>query len=229
MKSDDKKTIHDVTKIYPDFVRVVRFKISFDVQLGAKPKKTRDKGLIPRFLRDREDDRAVRHAKTTIHDIVLCNSFDHFVTFTFDPKKVKSRHDVGYLKIRMHRWLEYQRKSHGRFQYLIVAETHKDGAIHFHALFAGYKGPLKDSGVKHEGRPVYNLASWRYGFSTAKIIDQTPESRQKVAGYVTKYISKEMVTFPGKKRYWVSQGLKRPAKIHNDYFANSSRTIYWTT
>lgn len=226
-ETPEKRRIYDVTKKYPDFVKVIRFNVAFEVSLGAKPRKAKAPlGIFKKF----NENRAERHAKTTIHDIVICNDFDYFCTFTFDPKKVKSRYDIGLLKVVMHRWLETQRKMHGQFDYLILPEFHKDGAIHFHALFARFKGHLRDSGKKTEhGHTIYNFARFKYGFSTAVPIVQTDEDRSNVARYITKYVTKDMPTFPGKKRYWVSRGLKRPTKIHNDYHKNPHSKIYCAT
>src|SRR5688500_3529803 len=110
MSKPQHRTIHDTTKIYPDFVKVIRFNVSFDVQLGAKQKTTKKFKFKPQFLVNREEDRANRHAKTTIYDIVMCNQFTHFVTLTFDKKKVKSRYDLSLLQTIAHRWFESQRK-----------------------------------------------------------------------------------------------------------------------
>lgn len=217
MSEEGYRNIFAVQKNYSGRHRVlIEFNQPFRVQTGAREKRVRDSLPIVGKMITR---RAEKRAKTEVRDIVIMTPFEHFCTFTLDPKKFPHRYDISICKMAMHKWLEGQRKKYGRFGYLIVAEYHKDGAIHFHALFAGYKGPISDSGVKHDNKPVYNLPAWRYGFSTAKLIVQTPADRAKVAGYLTKYITKDMPVFAGKKRFWVSKGLPRPERIVNPTFA----------
>ena len=153
---------------------------------------------------------SVRRTKMTISDIIICNEFDLFCTFTFDPKKCIDRNNPIELKNKMSKWLKNQRDLHGHFDYLIVPEFHKDGkAIHFHALFKNYRGTLKEASTKNKNykRRTYNIKSYRLGYSTAVQIDNNIE---KVGSYVKKYITKDMPKFPGKKRYWCSTGLIRP-------------------
>ena len=230
MKSADKKTIYDVTKIYPDHVKVLRFNIAFDVTLGSKLiTEKKPNWLFPKILQNQKEDRAARRAKTTIHDLVLCNNFDLFHTYTFDKNKVKTRYDLGYLRAIMQRHLELERKKYGRLKYILVAEEHKDGAIHFHVLTQGYKGKLVQRDGFDPEKPVYNVPGWRYGFSTAAPIKQTDEDRNRVAAYVTKYITKDMVRFPGGKRFLVSKDLVRPEKMINDFHQNPTSEIYCAT
>ena len=146
-------------------------------------------------------------AKTNFLDIALANNFDLFVTFTF----AKDRYDIDKLKRRMAYWLNNQRILHGKFGYIIVAEYHKDGALHFHALFQGYNGDIQSSGIFKKGREVFNIKSYRAGHTEAYKIDNL----RKTAAYLAKYLSKDMPKFKGTQRYWCSNGLLRPIKIVN--------------
>jgi len=215
MSENGFRTIFSVEKNYDGRLRVItEFNQPFKVAVGAKEKRVLTAlPIVGKIV----SKRAEKRAKAEVRDIVLMTDFQHFCTFTLDPKKFPRRYDITMCQMAMHRWLEGQRKKYGRFAYIIVAEFHKDGAIHFHALFAGYKGPLTDSGVKHDNKPVYNLPAWRYGFSTAKVIAQTPDDHAKVAGYLTKYLTKDMPVFAGKRRYWPSKGLPRPERIVNGF------------
>jgi hypothetical protein len=154
-------------------------------------------------------------------------------------------------------WLNNQRKIHGTFRYLIAPEYHKrcevcvkadidpclhpdrPKAIHFHALFGEYKGDLVDRGHKDKhGRAKLDIDSFQLGISTAIKIDPSLDNHQRVAGYVAKYITKEMPKFHGKQRYWRSNGLQLPLKILNPLlteqdkkqfeltFENKRRTVF---
>lgn len=158
---------------------------------------------------------SVRRTKSTIQDIVLCNDFDLFCTFTFDPNKI-DRFNYHACSSAMRRWFSHQRErslKYGReLKYLVIPEQHKSGAYHFHALMSGYSSTLKDTGLKtYSMRPIYNITSFRLGFTTAVKIDE----KAGVSTYITKYISKAFVkTFNG-KRFFCSQGLKRPIRKVN--------------
>ncbi|HSW77923.1 MAG TPA: hypothetical protein VLG36_03935 [Candidatus Chromulinivoraceae bacterium] len=189
-------------------------------------------------------DRSLRRAKSEIQDIVLCNKFDMFATFTFngDTKNVDKfgytvhdRQNPSELKNVMSNWLKSQQKQHGRFDYVIVPEYHKDGkSIHFHALFYGYNGMLTDGGIQDKGQTVWNIASYKAGHSTVKMIRQTSDDIGRIGSYVTKYITKDMPLFAGKKRYWCSRGFARPTKGHNlplpavDLFTHTYKTEFYT-
>jgi hypothetical protein len=161
---------------------------------------------------------SVARTKQLMTDLVLCNQFELFCTFTFDPQKVNSK-QIDVAKLKMSKWLNNAKRNSPELEYLIVAETHKSGALHFHALFKNYKGILKDSGIIRKNRKILNISGWRFGFSTAVKIDNV----SAVSLYLQKYISKDMILMPGKKRYWCSRGLKRPQKHVNIDFCEFNR------
>jgi len=205
-------TINSYAKIYPDTTKLFIYRKPIKMRVAgyeAKEKETKGRASstsTPVQLLD-----SLRRTKTRLSDIVISNRFDLFCTFTF----ATDRQDIGRCKSRMSHWLNNQYKRTGKFQYLIVPEFHKDGkSIHFHALFKDYKGELTDSGHKRsDGRPVYNLPNYKFGFSTATLIDD--EGVPKVSSYIKKYITKDMPQFNNKKRYWCSHDLIRPKKIQN--------------
>jgi hypothetical protein len=95
-------------------------------------------------------------------------------------------------------------------------ELHKDGAPHFHSLWADYPGKMKFWHYdEKDGRKLYNVVSYRKGWSTAKRIYDISGA----SSYVRKYIMKDMPVFPGKKRYWPSRNLNRPIITQDESFA----------
>lgn len=155
--------------------------------------------------------------KTTIqeiYDIAKSNKFDWFFTLTFNPDVVNS-FDYGEVCKYMARFTDVLRKR--GCLYVFVPELHKSGRYHFHGLVIG-DVPMSEAidpytGQKmldNQGRIIYNVDIYKYGFSTAtKIFDS-----DKAASYLTKYLSKELgAAVPkGKKRYWASKSLARPEK-----------------
>jgi hypothetical protein len=150
--------------------------------------------------------RALWKVKTKIKDYILSNDFNYFWTLTFDS----DRYNYAEAFEKMSKWLRKMRDKYGRFNYIMIPELHKDGAIHFHGVTGGLGCQINDSGVKHKGVKVYNCPEWKHGFTTLTKI----RSREKTASYVTKYVTKEMqnsIVEKGKKKYWCSRGMRLPA------------------
>lgn len=232
MNNPQRKLITSITKTYPTIVKVIRFNVSFSIEIEGKNPHTmtslnRDKPEYQQELIERAD----RRAYTNIQDLMLSNNFDHFITLTFDPKINRDVFDVSVCKMKAHRWFESQRKKYGRFGYILVAERHKSGAIHFHGVFQGFKGRLAPRADFDPEKPAYNVSGWSYGEITLALpIKQTEDDKLRVANYVAKYVSKELVRFAGGKRFWVSQDLKRPTKTYNDpELQNPTSEIYSAT
>lgn len=202
--------INSFIKVYPTFCRLFKYfepkyvhRFDWAERRSYSGEKTKKIVLDP----DEVERNSLWRAKTNFMDIALSNKFELFVTFTF----AKDRYDIDLLKRRMRYWLNNQRILHGNFKYLIVAEYHKDGALHFHALLSGYKGDVQSSGIFKRGREVFNIKSYRAGHTEAYKIDNL----RKTAAYVAKYLTKDMPKFKGKQRYWCSNGLERPVKVVN--------------
>lgn len=172
---------------------------------------------------------SVKRAKDQIFDYVLNNDFDYFFTGTIDPEKFDSKDPKDLLKP-VQNWLK-DRVKRDNMHFLMIAERHKKGGIHFHGLFKADKLKLEDSGTKlyqgHKkpisneraeklglsgGRTVYNLNSWKFGFTTCVPL---VGDRMNTAFYITKYITKDCKKIFG-KFYWHSRNLKKPQIIISD-------------
>lgn len=158
--------------------------------------------------------RATRRAKERCFDYILCNDLDVFTTLTYSPDTAdrESYEDV-YKKLAV--WLSNRVQRRG-LRYVCVPEYHADGkAIHFHMLSTRDGLKLVDSGHFKEGKKVYNVADWNWGFSTALLVDGE-DAREKVAKYIFKYMGKQM----GQKiggRYYLSGGkLSEPLFVYAD-------------
>lgn len=133
------------------------------------------------------------------------NTWDWFITLTFNPDLVDS-FDYQLTVRKLKTWIDYMRRSSPDIGYIIVPEKHKSGRYHFHGLFRDCDGIdfVASGKTDHKGNPIYNVGSYRLGWSTAtRISDQS-----KVTKYIAKYISKDLcqVAF-GRKRYWCSRNL----------------------
>lgn len=158
-----------------------------------------------------------------IQQIILSNEWDYFMTCTFNDEKVCAS-DVPRVLKKTEKWLSNMVQRNG-IGYLLVPEYHKkDERVHFHALVSGklplefndiyavkgIKKPVRLESIKRyhqEARiqyPIYNVASWGYGFSTAIDVYGSPS---RLANYVKKYITKSTKMIFGKS-YWCSKNLK---------------------
>ena len=207
------KTYYDITKDYPDMYRVMIYKTPYIPK--PKDQKEKLKTLSKNIMEQINFEKSLARTRRTIYDYAQCNDFDLFVTFTFDPKKV-NRYDMTHTYIKMQSWLwrhqKRQRELEDTFRYIIVPEKHKDGAIHFHALTDSKHFALKKTNVIQNNKRVFNIPSWRFGFTNAQFFD---DDKQKVAAYITKYITKDMIVLPNKRRYWCSKNLKKPETYYN--------------
>lgn len=198
--------IFNTVKDYPDMIKICIYREPMVVTTNSCGRKSRNKNPSEPSI-----GRSTARSRITVRDICACNQFDLFCTFTFDPKRYQSK-SIIYCKKYMNTWIRNAKARHSKhLEYLIIPELHQSGAIHFHALFKHYEGDLRPSGIFQNGREVFNIPHWHFGFSTCCKID----NQEAVARYVSKYISKDMITFPGHKRYYCSQGLQRPDRTHN--------------
>jgi hypothetical protein len=151
-------------------------------------------------------ERSRRRARKAVFDLCSCNDdLDLFCTFTLDPKKI-DRYDYDVIIKKLNTFLDNRVRRHG-LKYVLVAEYHKDRAIHFHALCNSSAFDLTDSGkTDKDGHPVYNVNAWSLGFSTAIY---TYGGREGVVKYITKYIGKSAEKVGG-RWYYSGGALERP-------------------
>jgi hypothetical protein len=175
---------------------------------------------VPPSASGADTERSCRRARAKLREIALCSDFKWFATLTLDGSKV-GRYDEGEALQKCRTWLNNQVKRRG-LAYVLVPERHKDGAIHFHALFSDSlevvdSGTISLPGQKRPRRPrsdaqraewlaaggheVYNLPGWRWGFSSAI---RLYGDYGRTINYVCKYIGKDAERIGG--RWYLSGG-----------------------
>lgn len=169
----------------------------------------------PRMVEDIMEDEKKRKERSirssmgrtvnSIYHIARSNSWEWFITFTFNPELVNSLDYTETVK-KLSKWLNNIKTENPGLGYIIVPEMHKSGRFHFHGLFKNCGGlQFTPSGKKTpKGDPIYNVGRYKYGWTTAtRVTDQS-----RVTKYIAKYINKELcqVAF-NKKRYWASRNL----------------------
>ena len=180
-------------------------------------------------------------ARRTVRDLILCNRFDFFCTFTFNAEKV----DRMNLKVCQKKITElfknYKNRYAPDFRYLVIPEFHKDGAVHFHGMVSGirledllvpaliYKRNRK-TGALQSVRNTKGYVDWPYyskklGFFSCSAV-RNPE---KCAWYVAKYITKDLADLPrGANMFMSSRNLARPELVFDadDVPPMSGESVY---
>lgn len=145
-------------------------------------------------------------AKQKIYELARANEWEYFLTLTFK----KDRYNYELLTKKLSKWINNVKTNYApNMKYVFVPELHKDGALHFHGIVSDIgELPLVDSGHRDKnGNVIYNIDCYKMGFTTAtKVTDSG-----RVATYMTKYITKELMSYSkGKKKYWASRNLIKP-------------------
>ena len=154
-------------------------------------------------------------AKAAVRDIALCNRFEYFLTWTLSKGEI-NRYDAELVGRKIQTFLKNAsyRKD---FQYVLVAERHKDGAIHFHGLcnlgsvriVRAVNPKTKLPLSTNHGQPIFNMLDWKLGFSTCIPID---ENYERTCNYLTKYLTKDTEKILG-KWYLASRNLIKKPEI----------------
>lgn len=182
---------------------------------GERGKRGHSKNPIKSFLN------SLRRAQKSIFEYAVANDWDFWGTFTLDKVKI-DRYDLDVIQKELTIFLMNTRaKKFKNLKWLIVPETHKNGAWHFHLLLSGLpEVELRYIGktYKNTGRKMFNWIEYenKFGFNSLIDIRNMPlDQMYKIANYLTKYMTKEigLLRF-NKKKYWSSKGLQRPNKIN---------------
>lgn len=180
---------------------------------------------------------SVNRTKKTFSAILDANNFDYFGTLTFDTAKI-NRFDLEECKSALSRWSSsIRKKKNVEVLYAVVPEQHVSGAWHFHILLKcsdisaiggidsgkvccsilnkGCCSPEIYEKLKHackaetDGAKIYNITSWKYGFSNFTKI----KNMDKARSYLKKYMNKSFANSKDfKKRFFTSRKLERPLK-----------------
>lgn len=220
-QSESDVKCHGKLKRYPngDWELLVASRPVFSIENGWEVSNKSDSKRPQTGKKQAADlDRARRRAAAKLRDIARCTPFRWFVTLTFAPEKV-NRYDPAEIIRKMRSWLDNRVRRNG-LAYVLVPELHKDGAVHFHGFFNDSDIGFVDSGTLKVDRckaprrprsekqrqewlaacakPVYNIADWQFGFSTAMEIYGDYNA---AIGYCCKYIGKQSEKIGGRWYY----------------------------
>jgi len=153
-----------------------------------------------------------RRAIVRLFDYVRCNwDLDCMFTLTFDKEQI-DREDYDAIVRKVGEWFANRVRRKG-LKYIAVPEYHADGkGIHFHSVCNFAALQTEYSRVVHNGKGVYNITDFPFGFTAVKKIGTGADDRHAVAVYVSKYITKETEKVGG--RYYLHGGrLQKPRAV----------------
>ena len=162
----------------------------------------------------------------SIYGIARANVWDWFLTLTINPQMLDST-DYDLVTKKASQWLNNLKKRVAPdMKYILVPELHKDGKKwHLHGLLSDCGNlSFEETPIVKNGKTIYNLGNWQYGFSTATRVEHTG----KVSHYITKYITKDLCELSqGRRRYWSSLNCYRMNDVLEiDYFTEAEKEEY---
>lgn len=177
----------------------------------------------PHQEQDPEDiERARRRAKTRVRKLATELAPNHLVTFTTREPGPTYLTPDDWRQI----WARFIRMLHDAglsFQYVGVLERHPSNPDHLH-LHVAWRGRINYKVLRrfwhiaicgHRGQKVTRtlMGADAPGNIQDQAVKAPPGSNKhifKIARYIAKYITKDLVSEFNKKRYWTSKGLSVP-------------------
>ena len=167
--------------------------------------------------------RAIKRAQINAFDVILCNSdLDTFLTLTYAPESVSDKADYDQCYDRLKNWLSnrVQRKF---LKYVGVPERTKAGDIHFHFIcnssalnLVPASNPKNGRALTHNGKRLYNVPDWKWGFTSAEIIGASQGDREAVAKYIFKYMRKQFGQKIGGRYCLIGGDVVKPVFVYGD-------------
>lgn len=200
-------------------VKITRYHSSIEYTFYDKPiKRGKKKEEIKEVEEEKKEEEkekdklhseyeSIRRTKNMLANIVRANDWHLFLTMTFAPDKV-DRFDLNECKKKLtHYFNNMKKRKDSSIYYVAVPEQHKNRAWHFHILVGAddKESLFKTMELELFKNDIYNVNSWKWGFTTATVVSDT----RRVSTYIMKYINKDLCTIEGAKRYYASKNCKR--------------------
>ena len=157
-------------------------------------------------VNEKKLDCNVDRAKSKVKELVLCNQWDYWCTFTINPEKYDRYRLKEYMKDFAEFIHNYNRRKENGVKYLLIPEQHKDGAWHVHGFITGIAE--KDMYLNANGYLTWKQYENKFGYISMKKLEKDID---RLASYCTKYMTKDTsknVQELGAHLYYASQGLK---------------------
>lgn len=201
------------TDIYDhDVIIVKRFgehltKVIFLSSVRKRGYEAEDKAFSKKgSVNDVKLDVNLSRAKSKVKELVLCNPWDYWCTFTISPEKY-DRYDLKVFYKAFSEFIHsYNRRCEDsdKVKYILVPEKHKDGAWHMHGFIKGIR--KKDLFINSNGYLSWKQYNDKFGFIS---MDNLRDS-ERASSYMMKYMTKDTfnnVSELGAHLYYASKRL----------------------
>lgn len=180
---------------------------------------------------------SLSRTRRMVREYAACNNWLYFCTITLNPAIWNRKSPEGLQKSLSEEAKRWKRKSvkgvrpYSSYAYLYVPEPHMDGAFHLHGLVSlipdEYMKRYTEEDIKaarpiphyivdkiRSGVELWHCTEWdeKYGFNVIERIQDV----DRMASYISKYITKEVGYLPVKTRVWHSRGLTK-ARLLREY------------
>jgi len=182
--------------------------------LSSVPSPNQDQVDRRRKQRDQDDpspvsasapdlERSMRRSKATVRRKCMAGGLDHLLTLTYRENVT----DLESAFADLTRFIRLVRMTNSNWKYVAVAEYQKRGAVHFHLAVRGFQQVqlLRHIWLRVVGEGNIDVQSPKHTLRSAWALP-------KLAGYITKYITKAACTVFGRQRYRVAEGIEIPRK-----------------
>lgn len=208
---------HDITTLKQYGEHTVR--VTYMSSCRAKGiEDDRDKSRKGTVNEEKLSDNIIR-ARSKVKELVLCNPWDYWCTFTLDKSKYDRYNLKGYVKGLGEFLHNYNRRCEPEYKvkYLLVPEMHKDGAWHMHGFLKGIRP--QDLYRNRNGFLSWRQYEDRFGFISMKHI-AGENAIDKLSSYMSKYMTKDIsktVKDLGAHSYYSSQGLQKAQTLYKGH------------
>lgn len=230
---------HDIFKMYNTCIKTyangeqkIKYH-SYDILKGKKNDNLSTGKKLSDDEKTREVFKSLYRSKQNVIDLAYHNSliepWEYFVTLEFNSNEIdyKDYDKVSELLAMFLDNLHHQNKD---MRYIGAPELHpKSGGIHYHFLMSNVpnlkleeaRSPKTGRIIYKNGSKIYNITNYKHGFTTCSKI----KNQEAVSVYIAKYITKNMIDYNYKKRYWCSRNLSRPT-LEYAYFDEDNLKFY---
>jgi len=187
--------------------------------------------IFIRGLNCEKTEQSLSRTRSTVFELVLCNEWNYFATFTLNGRH--ERDNINVFRKKFTIWLKnYNVRNSTSIKYLLIPEQHRENADgkkcwHCHGVVMGLpaehltafrltdKLPLRMKKIIKNGRELYNWQSYadKFGFVSLERIQSIEATAKYITKYITKNVKKTEIEV-NKRMFYASQGLKRAEILH---------------
>lgn len=142
--------------------------------------------------------RKAKRLRRAIIGTAIEKNLKRFLTLTLDPKTCTPEESTTYIRQCWNKFRTYLKRKHGiSVSFITILEFQKNGYAHLHILVDRY---IEQSWIK---------SAWQ-GVGGGRIVFITQVDLHRIAGYLSKYLTKDLLTNgfkPHQRRYTTSRDI----------------------